>query len=144
MQPGNRLVVSETPLGKFGQATCYDLRFPELFRRLVSAGAQVLCVPAAFTMATGKDHWQPLLRARAIENQAYVIATNQYGRHHPSIQTYGHSMIVDPWGIPLAVAPDGEAVITAEIDLDRQARIRSELPALQHRRNLDDLAVDGG
>jgi len=144
MQPGDRLVVTETPLGKLGQATCYDLRFPELFRRLVAAGAQVLCVPAAFTLATGRDHWEPLLRARAIENQVYVIATNQFGRHHPSIQTYGRSMILDPWGIPLAVAPDGEGVITAEIDFDRQTQIRAELPALQHRRNLDDLSFDAG
>jgi predicted amidohydrolase len=142
MQPGDRLVVTETLLGKLGQATCYDLRFPELFRRLIAAGAQVLCIPSAFTLATGKDHWEPLLRARAIENQAFVIAPNQCGRHHPSIQTYGRSMILDPWGIPLAVAPDGETVITAEIDFDRQAQIRAELPSLQHRRNLDDLSFD--
>lgn len=144
MQPGDRLVVTDTPLGKLGQATCYDLRFPELFRRLITAGAQVLCVPAAFTLATGRDHWEPLLRTRAIENQAYVIGTNQYGRHHPSILTYGRSMILDPWGIPLAVAPDGETVITAEIDFDRQTQVRAELPSLQHRRNLDELEIDAG
>lgn len=143
MQPGDRLVVTETRFGKLGQATCYDLRFPELFRRLIAAGAEVLCIPSAFTLATGKDHWEPLLRARAIENQAYVIAANQYGRHHPSIRTNGRSMILDPWGIPLAVAPDGETVITAEIDFDRQSQIRAELPSLQHRRNLDDLEQSG-
>jgi len=142
MQAGDRLVVTETAIGRLGQATCYDLRFPELFRRLVDAGAEVLCVPAAFTLPTGRDHWQPLLRARAIENQAYVIAPNQYGHNSPGIVTYGRSAIIDPWGVPLAAASDGETVITAEIDLDHQAEIRERLPALRHRRNLDELHLD--
>ena len=142
MQAGDRLVVTETAIGRLGQATCYDLRFPELFRRLVDAGADVFCVPSAFTLATGRDHWQPLLRARAIENQTYVIASNQYGRNGPGIVTYGRSAIIDPWGVPLAIAADGETVITAEIDLNHQAEIRERLPALRHRRNLDELNFD--
>ena len=142
MQAGDRLVVTETAIGRLGQATCYDLRFPELFRRLMDAGAEVLCVPSAFTLPTGRDHWQPLLQARAIENQTYVIASNQYGRNGPGIVTYGRSAIIDPWGVPLAVAADGETVITAEIDLDHQAEIRERLPALRHRRNLDELNLD--
>jgi len=142
MQAGDRLVVTETAIGRLGQATCYDLRFPELFRRLMDAGAEVLCVPSAFTLPTGRDHWQPLLQARAIENQTYVIASNQYGRNGPGIVTYGRSAIIDPWGVPLAIAADGETVITAEIDLDHQAEIRERLPALRHRRNLDELNLD--
>ncbi len=142
MQAGDRLVLTKTAIGRLGQATCYDLRFPELFRRLVDAGADVLCVPSAFTLPTGRDHWLPLLRARAIENQTYVIASNQYGRNGPGIVTYGRSAIVDPWGVPLAVAADGETAITAEIDFDHQAEIRARLPALQHRRNLDELDLD--
>jgi predicted amidohydrolase len=142
MQAGDRMVVTDTAIGRLGQATCYDLRFPELFRRLVDAGADVLCVPSAFTLPTGRDHWLPLLRARAIENQAYVVASNQYGRNGPGIVTYGRSAIIDPWGVPLAVAADGENAITAEIDLDHQAEIRERLPALEHRRNLDELNLD--
>ncbi|MBC8868745.1 MAG: carbon-nitrogen hydrolase family protein [Planctomycetes bacterium] len=142
MQAGDRLVVTETAIGRLGQATCYDLRFPELFRRLVDAGADVLCVPSAFTLATGRDHWQPLLRVRAIENQTYVIASNQYGNNGPGIVTYGRSAIIDPWGVSLAIAADGETVITAEIDLDHQAEIRERLPALRHRRNLDEMNLD--
>ena len=134
MIPGQEVVVTDTPAGRLGQATCYDLRFPELFRRLVDAGAQIMAVPSAFTLATGRDHWEVLLRARAIENQVYLIAPNQYGRHTASIQTYGRSMIVDPWGTVLATAPDGEGVITAELDLHRQEEIRQHIPALQHRR----------
>lgn len=142
IQAGDRLVVTQTPLGRLGLATCYDLRFPELFRRLSSADAQLFCIPAAFSVATGREHWEPLLRARAIENQAYVIAPNQFGRHNSTICTCGHSMIVDPWGTPLAIAPDGEGVVTAEIDLERQAQIRRQLPALQHRRDPHRLELD--
>ncbi len=142
MQAGDRMVVTDTVIGRLGQATCYDLRFPELFRRLMDAGADVLCVPSAFTLPTGRDHWLPLLRARAIENQTYVIASNQYGRNGPEIVTYGRSVIIDPWGVPLAVAADGENVITAEIDFDHQAEIRERLPALKHRKNLDELELD--
>ena len=142
MAPGGRILVTQTPLGKLGQATCYDLRFPELFRRLVDAGAEVFAVPSAFTQATGRDHWEVLLRARAIENQVYVIAPNQYGRHSPSINTYGRSMIIDPWGTVLATAADGEGVITADIDSKRQTEIRARLPALIHRRNLAEFPTN--
>jgi predicted amidohydrolase len=117
-----------------GQAICYDLRFPELFRRLVDQGAQIIAVPSAFTQATGRDHWEVLLRARAIENQVYVLAPNQYGRHTTTIQTYGRSMIIDPWGTVLATAPDGEGVITAELDPDRVEQVRLQIPALRNRR----------
>ncbi len=141
MQAGDQLVVTETPVGKLGQGTCYDLRFPELFRRLSAAGAQILCLPSAFALTTGRDHWEPLLRARAIENQAYVIAANQFGRNAESIRTCGRSMIIDPWGIPLATAADGETVIAAEIDLDHLAEIRRNLPALEHRRDPHELKV---
>jgi predicted amidohydrolase len=110
------------------------LRFPELFRQLADAGTDVICLPSAFTLPTGRDHWEVLVRARAIENQAFVVAANQCGRHTPQLTTYGHSMIVDPWGTPLAVAADGAGLAIAEIDLTRMAEIRRQLPALQHRR----------
>jgi predicted amidohydrolase len=142
MQAGDRLVASETPVGKLGLGTCYDLRFPELFRRLSAAGAQILCLPAAFTLTTGRDHWEPLLRARAIENQTYVIAANQFGQNAESIRTCGRSTIIDPWGIPLATAADGENVITAEIDLDYLVEIRRNLPALEHRRDPHKLQLE--
>lgn len=143
MAQGDRLAVTETVVGRVAQATCYDLRFPELFRRFVDLEAEILAIPAAFTMATGRDHWEVLLRARAIENQLFVVAPNQYGRHDDSLHTYGRSMIIDPWGTVLATAPDGEGVITAEIDFERTRRIRSQLPCLQHRRDLSQLATDG-
>ena len=124
-----------TPLGGLGLAICYDLRFPELFRRLAGEGAHVFLVPSAFTEVTGRDHWQVLIRARAIENQVYVVAPNQYGEHGPKMASYGRSMIVDPWGTPLAVAPDGEGLALAEIDLARLEEIRRDLPALANRRS---------
>ena len=127
-------IVSESPWGGIGLSVCYDLRFPELYRRLVTLGAKLLVIPAAFTLHTGKDHWHVLLRARAIENQCFVLAPAQQGRHSPSRQTYGHSLIVDPWGTVLADCPDGEGVAMAELDLTSLARIRTELPALEHRR----------
>ena len=127
-------VVAATPFGGIGLSVCYDVRFPELYRRLVARGARLLVVPAAFTLHTGKDHWHVLLRARAIENQCFVLAPAQQGRHSPTRQTYGHSLIIDPWGTVLADCPDGEGVALAELDLVAQDRIRQELPALQHRR----------
>jgi predicted amidohydrolase len=132
--PGRDTVTAETPLGRLGLSVCYDLRFPELYRRLSSAGAVALAVPAAFTLMTGKDHWEVLLRARAIENQCYVIAAAQHGSHPGNRLTYGHSMIVDPWGTVLCCCPDGPGVAVAEIDPTALARIRSSLPALKHRR----------
>jgi deaminated glutathione amidase len=125
-----------TALGTLGVAICYDLRFPELFRRLSSAAVQVMIVPSAFTLHTGRDHWEVLLRARAIENQAYVIAPNQCGRHSPQLTSYGHSAIVDPWGRLLACAPEsGEAIVSSVIDLEQLTAIRKQLPALAHRRD---------
>jgi predicted amidohydrolase len=132
--PGDTICATETPCGKIGQAICFDLRFAELFRELVALDCQVFCIPAAFTLATGRDHWEVLLRARAIENQCFVIAPNQYGQHAPGLTTYGRSMIIDPWGTVLATAADGEGVIYADIDLGRVSAIRERLPALAHRR----------
>lgn len=129
--PGNETVSIETELGKIGLSICYDLRFPELYRELA---AEVLLVPAAFTLPTGRDHWEVLLRARAIENQAYVVAANQFGEHTPQLTTYGRSLVTDPWGTVLAVAADGEGFALAEIDLGRLKEIRARLPALAHRR----------
>jgi predicted amidohydrolase len=131
--PGDRVVTAATPLGRLGLSICYDLRFPELYRRLADEGSDLLLVPSAFTLPTGRDHWQVLLRARAIENQAYVIAPNQHGPHGPHLTTYGRSMIVDPWGTELAIAPDGPGVIVAEIDPDHLASVRDRLPALRNR-----------
>ncbi|MDP7276669.1 MAG: carbon-nitrogen hydrolase family protein [Planctomycetaceae bacterium] len=139
VEPGDSVVVTDTPAGRLGQATCYDLRFPELFRALVDRGAEIITVPSAFTQATGRDHWQVLLRARAIENQVFIVAANQFGNHAPGITTYGRSVIIDPWGTVLATAADGEGVITAELDHRRQAEIRESLPALKHRRDLGSL-----
>ena len=134
--PDRGLAVADTPLGRLGLTICYDLRFAELYRRLADLGADVLTVPSAFTMATGKDHWEPLLRARAIENQCYVLAPAQHGRHDDGglRESYGHAMIVDPWGLPVAVASDGPGLALAEIDLERVARVRRAIPVRQHRR----------
>jgi len=134
IQAGDEVVVAETALGPVGLSICYDVRFPELYRRLAVGGAKVFFVPAAFTLYTGKDHWEPLLRARAIENQVYVVAPAQVGTHGGGTRAcYGKSMIVDPWGIVLAKAPDRECVIAAEIDLDHLEKIRRELPSLANR-----------
>jgi predicted amidohydrolase len=133
--PGEEVVVSETAGGvELGLSICYDLRFPELFRILAVRGARVLIVPAAFTLATTREHWEVLLRARAIEDQAFVIAANQVGEHAPGYRSGGRSMIVDPWGIVLAQAPDAETFVIADLDLDRQAEIRRSLPSLANRR----------
>ena len=142
VRPGEALVVADTPAGRIGLSICYDVRFPELYRRLSRDGARVLAVPSAFTDRTGKDHWEILLRARAIENLAYVIAPAQAGPHGKGRASYGHAMIVDPWGTVLAQVPDGEGVAIAELDFDRQDRLRRELPALDHRRLRLDLDQD--
>lgn len=131
---GDAICVTDTPCGRIGQAICYDLRFPEMFRALVDAGAMLVCIPSAFTAATGRDHWEVLLRARAIENQLYVIAPNQFGPHAPGMTSYGHSMIIDPWGTVLATSTEGEGLIFSEVDLSRVQTIRQRLPALDHRR----------
>jgi deaminated glutathione amidase len=134
-QPGDEVVVTETAGGvELGLTVCYDLRFPELYRILAVRGARIITVPSAFTLPTTRDHWEPLLRARAIEDQAFVIAANQIGQHAPGYRSGGRSAIVDPWGVVLAQAPDAETFVTAELDLDRQAEIRRTLPSLANRR----------
>lgn len=134
--PGDTPCIAEGSCGPVGLTICYDLRFPELYRRLTVGGARILTCPAAFTLHTGKDHWLPLLRARAIENQAYVIAPGQSGRHGGKRHSYGKSTIIDPWGIPLAIAPDGVGVAVAGIDFDHQDRVREGLPCRDHRHPL--------
>jgi len=131
---GGEVVVAQTEFGRMGLSVCYDLRFPELYRGHAEQGADVIFVPSAFTAFTGQAHWEALLRARAIENQVYVIAADQFGKSAKSFECHGHSMIVDPWGKILAELADGPGVITAEIDLDYLAKVRAELPALKHRR----------
>jgi deaminated glutathione amidase len=133
--PGEEIVTSQTAGGaELGLTVCYDVRFPELYRILAVRGARILLVPAAFTLATTRDHWEVLLRARAIENQAFVVAANQIGLHPPGHRSGGRSMIVDPWGLVLAQAPDRPSVIAATLDLARQEEIRSQLPSLANRR----------
>jgi predicted amidohydrolase len=134
-QPGDELVVSTTSDGiELGLSICYDIRFPELYRILALRGARIFSVPAAFTVPTTRDHWEILLRARAIEDQAFVVAANQVGEHDAGLRSGGRSMIVDPWGVVLAQAPDRQCHVVADLDLDAQARIRRELPALANRR----------
>jgi predicted amidohydrolase len=135
--PGDEVVVAETVLGPVGLSICYDLRFPELYRELARRGARVLCIPSAFTERTGKAHWEVLLRARAIENLAYVLAPAQVGQHGGGRASHGQAMIVDPWGTVLAQVPDGEGVAVAELDFDRLEQKRRELPALAHARLLE-------
>jgi predicted amidohydrolase len=132
--PGEQVVTCPTVLGPIGLSICYDLRFPELYRRAVEAGAETLLVPSAFTAPTGAAHWEVLLRARAIESQCFVLAANQTGRSPHGFEDWGHSMIVDPWGRVLATVEDGEGVATAELDRAQLARIRAELPSLRHDR----------
>jgi deaminated glutathione amidase len=119
---------------RIGLSICYDLRFPELYRALCAPPCDVLSVPAAFTYTTGRAHWELLLRARAVENQCYVLAAAQGGTHENGRRTWGHSMVVDPWGEVLAVRPEGEGVVVAEVDAARLAQVRRQLPALEHRR----------
>jgi predicted amidohydrolase len=137
---GADVVTAKTPLGTIGLTICYDLRFPELFRRITFAGAQIIAIPSAFTFPTGEAHWEPLIRSRAIENQAYVIAPAQFGPNIYGYSDYGNSMIVDPWGRVLARAADQEGVVVAPIDLEYQDRVRRELPALKHARLQGDRA----
>jgi predicted amidohydrolase len=132
--PGDEVVVTETELGILGTSICYDLRFPELYRRQAKAGAELLLMPSAFTFTTGSAHWEVLCRARAIENQCYFLAANQTGMSPHGFADFGNSLIVDPWGAVLARAGDGEGVALAEIDRGYLARVRRELPALTHAR----------
>jgi predicted amidohydrolase len=132
--PGDEIVVTEIDGIPVGLATCYDLRFPELFRILALRGAEAIVLPAAFTMTTGKDHWETLIRARAIENQVYMIATAQWGMHPPGNWCYGRSMIVDPWGTVVATAADGVGVASAVIQPSRVEAVRRQVPSLSNRR----------
>lgn len=132
--PGHELVVTDAPIGKLGLSICYDLRFPELYLSLAKRGAQVLLVPAAFTLTTGKEHWEALLRARAIETQCYVAASAQTGRHNDKRETFGHAMIVDPWGTVVAQCKDGTGIAVAEVDLAFLQTVRTRIPVWQHRR----------
>jgi predicted amidohydrolase len=131
---GDEIVAAAVDGLKLGLATCYDLRFPELFRALALRGAEIMLLPAAFTLETGRDHWEPLLRARAIENTCYLIAAGQVGPHPPHRMVYGRSLIVDPWGTVIAQAPDEPCVLTAEIDIARVADVRRRIPSLANRR----------
>ncbi len=134
-QAGDEIVISDLGDGtRLGMSICYDVRFPELYRVLVDAGAEVLVVPSAFTLATTRDHWEVLLRARAIENQCSVVAANQIGTSPPANRSGGRSLIVDPWGLVLASAPDVETAIVADLDPAARRDIRARLPALRHRR----------
>ena len=131
--PGRELVIADTPVGKLGLSVCYDMRFPELYRELVSKGAEWLAMPAAFTVPTGRAHWETLLRARAIENLCYVVAPARTGTHTSGRETYGDSLIVDYWGQVLSRLAKGTGVITAEIDLAKEAETRTRFPALDNR-----------
>jgi deaminated glutathione amidase len=133
-QPGGEIVLAHAGEVPVGMTVCYDLRFPELYRILAVRGARVLVVPSAFTLHTGKDHWEVLLRARAIENSAFVLAPNQIGEAPPHYRSYGRSMILDPWGVVLATASDEECFVAAELDFALQDRIRESLPSLANRR----------
>ena len=138
IEPGEQAQVVDTPFGRLGLTVCYDLRFPELFRQLLDLGAEVFVVPAAFTAMTGKAHWEILVRARAIENLAFVVAAAQGGYHINGRETHGHSMIVDPWGMVLAQVPRGAGFVSVELDRDYQRTIRRTFPTIEHRR----VAVD--
>jgi deaminated glutathione amidase len=133
-QAGEEIVAAPVAEAQLGLTVCYDLRFPELYRILAVRGAHLIAVPSAFTAATGRDHWEVLLRARAIENQVFVIAPNQVGEAPPHYSSYGHSAIVDPWGVVLATAPDEECFVAAALDFPAQRQIREQLPSLANRR----------
>ena len=136
MIAGDQVVVAPTPFGNIGMSICYDLRFPELYRRMLAQQAVILTVPSAFTETTGKKHWELLLRARAVENLCFVIAPDQGGRHSDQRRTWGHSMIVDPWGEILGALEFGTGLVCAELDLARQRELRGSFPALDHTRLL--------
>jgi predicted amidohydrolase len=135
IEAGDEIVVADTPLGRLGLAVCYDLRFPELFRRMLDEGAEIVTLPSAFTVLTGKAHWEALLRARAIENLIFVIASAQVGRHSNGRETYGDSMIVGPWGEVLGRLARGPGFVIADIDREHMQRVRSALPSIEHRKS---------
>lgn len=132
IEPGNQLVVVDTPVGRIGLTVCYDLRFPELYQQLLAKGAQLFTVPSAFTAVTGLAHWEILLRSRAIENLCYVLAPNQGGHHENNRQTYGHSMVVEPWGKIVAQGDIGAGIVLADIDLNRLDHLRKQFPCVDH------------
>ncbi len=134
VDPGEEVVVAEAAFGTLGLSVCYDLRFPELYRRLVDKGAIALAVPSAFTLTTGKDHWHVLLRARAIEQQCYVLAAAQTGHHYGKRRSYGHALIADPWGAVIAQCGEGKGVAVAPIEPGRVEQVRRSVPSLAHRR----------
>ena len=134
MEPGDEIVVAETPWGGLGLSICYDLRFPELYRALAARGARLVAVPSAFTLETGKDHWHVLLRARAIENQVYLMAPAQFGSHGATRRSYGHALVVDPWGAIIAECGDQEGFALARLDFAYQDKVRASLPCLTHRK----------
>lgn len=134
IERGENQLVLDSPFGKLGIAVCYDLRFPEFFRSMVAQGMEILVIPSAFTAKTGAAHWEVLLRARAIENLCYVIAPNQGGFHLNGRKTYGHSMIIDPWGVVLDCYKTGAGFVAADIELDKLAKVRTAFPVLSHRR----------
>lgn len=134
IEPGSDVVVVDSPFGRLGLAVCYDLRFPEMFRIMLDRGADILAIPASFTAITGKAHWEVLVRSRAIENLAYVVAAAQGGYHINGRETHGHSMVVDPWGSVLAQVPRGNGIAAGMLDREYQATVRRTFPALDHRR----------
>jgi len=138
---GDRAVMARTPWGNLGLTICYDLRFPDLYRALSNAGADILSVPAAFTVPSGEAHWHVLLRARAIESAAFVIATGQVGLHEDGRRTYGHSLVVDPWGTVLLDAGSEPGLYWADLQLDHIADVRRRIPALAHRRSIEDVVI---
>ena len=134
IESGDDVVVVDTPFGKLGMAVCYDLRFPELFRAMADVGMEICVLPSAFTSLTGRAHWESLLRARAIENLCYMVAPDQGGYHKNGRETYGDSMIIDPWGVVLNRLPHGTGVVVSDIDLEKLRKTRKNFPALQHKR----------
>jgi len=134
IEPGERLVLVDTPVGRLGLSICYDLRFPDLYQALAAAGAELIAVPAAFTQVTGAAHWEVLLRARAIETQCYLLAANQGGVHNARRETFGHSLVVDPWGRVLGCQARGEGVVCADLDRALLGELRGNMPLRQHRR----------
>ncbi len=139
---GDKSVVTETEFGTLGLSICYDMRFPLLYQQLVDQGAIVMAVPSAFTLSTGKDHWHALLRARAIESQSYVLAAAQWGHHYKSRTSYGHAMIVDPWGCIVAECGEGPGMAIAEIDPDLVRRVRQQVPSIKNRRSFTPQEVN--
>lgn len=133
IEKGNKSLVIDTPFGKLGLAICYDLRFPEFFRKLLDQGMEIMVIPSAFTAETGRAHWEVLLRTRAIENLCYIVAPNQGGLHFNRRETFGHSMIVDPWGVVMGCHKNNIGFVCAEIDQNRLQKIRTTFPVLKHR-----------